>query len=146
MHTKRIWAWFYLITRIRKYKISYSGLCQHASSKPWSVVIFPFHWKGKKKLSPMILLTSLLKNIWAVFRNWLMFKICRYDLGQADLAIASFNELSVINLRRLFANKGSTFMDLQKQIIEKTPPKRKLTTDTIFWYNHIPSYPWNFSL
>ncbi|KAF1870388.1 hypothetical protein Lal_00003594 [Lupinus albus] len=55
-----------------------------------------------------------------------------YDLGQADLAVANFSEISVINLRRLFANKGSTFMDLQKQIIEKTPPKRKLTIDTIF--------------
>ncbi|KAK0592078.1 hypothetical protein LWI29_012908 [Acer saccharum] len=55
-----------------------------------------------------------------------------YELVQADLAVASFNELSVINLRRLFANKGSTFMDRQKQIIEKTPPKRKLTIDTIF--------------
>lgn len=58
--------------------------------------------------------------------------MCRYDLVQADLAVASFNELSVINLRRLFANKGSTFMDLQKQVIEKSPPKRKLTIDTIF--------------
>ncbi|KAG4975290.1 hypothetical protein AAZX31_11G239500 [Glycine max] len=55
-----------------------------------------------------------------------------YDLGQADLTVANFSELSVINLRRLFANKGSSFMDLQKQIIEKTPPKRKLTIDTIF--------------
>lgn len=55
-----------------------------------------------------------------------------YDLVQADLAVASFNELSVINLRRLFAHKGSTFMDLQKQITEKSPPKRKLTVDTIF--------------
>ncbi|TXG50003.1 hypothetical protein EZV62_025878 [Acer yangbiense] len=55
-----------------------------------------------------------------------------YELVQADLAVASFNELSVINLRRLFANKGSTFMDRQKQIIEKTPPKRKLTIDTIY--------------
>ncbi|XVF41177.1 hypothetical protein PTKIN_Ptkin01aG0259100 [Pterospermum kingtungense] len=55
-----------------------------------------------------------------------------YDLVQADLAVGSFNELSVINLRRLFANKGSTFMDRQKQNIEKTPPKRKLTVDTIF--------------
>ncbi|KAJ1394130.1 Phosphoglycolate phosphatase-like, domain 2 [Sesbania bispinosa] len=55
-----------------------------------------------------------------------------YDLRQADLAVANFGELSVINLRRLFADKGSTFMDLQKQIIEKTPPKRKLTIDTIF--------------
>ncbi|KAL5569611.1 hypothetical protein UlMin_026186 [Ulmus minor] len=55
-----------------------------------------------------------------------------YNLDQADLAVASFNELSVINLRRLFANKGSTFMELQKQIIEKSPPKRKLKIDTIF--------------
>ncbi|MED6197750.1 hypothetical protein PIB30_059560 [Stylosanthes scabra] len=55
-----------------------------------------------------------------------------YDLGQADLAVANFGELSVINLRRLFANRGSTFMDLQKQIIEKAPQKRKLTIDTIF--------------
>lgn len=55
-----------------------------------------------------------------------------YDLVQADLAVGSFNELSVINLRRLFAHKGSNFMDLQKQVIEKTPPKRRLTTDTIF--------------
>lgn len=57
---------------------------------------------------------------------------CRYDLVQADLAVANFNELSVINLRRLFANKGSTFMERQKQIVEKVPPKRKLTIDTIF--------------
>ncbi|KAK6932937.1 Haloacid dehalogenase-like hydrolase [Dillenia turbinata] len=55
-----------------------------------------------------------------------------YELVQADLAVASFNELSVINLRRLFVHKGSSFMDLQKQIVEKSPPKRKLTIDTIF--------------
>lgn len=55
-----------------------------------------------------------------------------YELEQADLAVASFSELSVINLRRLFAHKGSNFMDLQKQIVEKSPPKRKLKTDTIF--------------
>ncbi|KAM7274811.1 hypothetical protein ACFE04_016677 [Oxalis oulophora] len=55
-----------------------------------------------------------------------------YDLVQADLAVASFNELSVINLRRLYANKGSSFMDRQKQVIEKGPPRRKLTVvDTI---------------
>lgn len=63
------------------------------------------------------------------------FEKCRYVLGQADLAVASFNELSVINLRRLFAHKGSNFMDMQKQIIEKTPPRRKLTIDTIFWFS-----------
>lgn len=55
-----------------------------------------------------------------------------YDLGQADLTVASFNEISVINLRRLFACKGSHFMDLQKQITERSPPQRKLTIDTIF--------------
>ncbi|KAG8067296.1 hypothetical protein GUJ93_ZPchr0005g14606 [Zizania palustris] len=55
-----------------------------------------------------------------------------YELVQADLAIAKYRELSVINLRRLFAHKGISFMDLQKQIIEKSPPKRKLTVDTIF--------------
>ncbi|XP_050211195.1 5-amino-6-(5-phospho-D-ribitylamino)uracil phosphatase, chloroplastic [Mercurialis annua] len=55
-----------------------------------------------------------------------------YELVQADLAVGSFNELSVINLRRLFANKGCSFMDKEKQIIEKSPSKRKLTIDTIF--------------
>lgn len=61
-----------------------------------------------------------------------LYSFCRYELVQADLAVASFSELSVINLRRLFAHKGSSFMDLQKQIIEKSPPKRKLMTDTIY--------------
>ncbi|KAK1367492.1 5-amino-6-(5-phospho-D-ribitylamino)uracil phosphatase, chloroplastic [Heracleum sosnowskyi] len=55
-----------------------------------------------------------------------------YDLVQADLAVSSFNELSVINLRRLFANRGATFMDLEKQITEKTLQRRKLRVDTIF--------------
>ncbi|KAF6143122.1 hypothetical protein GIB67_041190 [Kingdonia uniflora] len=55
-----------------------------------------------------------------------------YELVQSDLAVANFNELSVINLRRLFAHHGSTFMDLQKQVIDKSPPKRKLNIDTIF--------------
>ncbi|CAM8910293.1 unnamed protein product [Rhodiola kirilowii] len=55
-----------------------------------------------------------------------------YELVQADLAVASFSELSVINLRRLFAHKGSGFMELQKQIVGKSPPKRKLNIDTIF--------------
>lgn len=54
-----------------------------------------------------------------------------YELTQADLAVSSFSELSVINLRRLFANKGAEFMDLQKQPAEKMPPKRVITTDTI---------------
>lgn len=55
-----------------------------------------------------------------------------YELVQADLAVASFSELSIMNLKRLFANRGTNFMDLQKQIIEKSPSKRKLMIDTIF--------------
>ncbi|KAF3790330.1 Phosphorylated carbohydrates phosphatase [Nymphaea thermarum] len=55
-----------------------------------------------------------------------------YELVQADLAVASFSELSIINLRRLFAHKGSAFMDLQKQIGEIAPRRRKLTIDTVF--------------
>lgn len=55
-----------------------------------------------------------------------------YHLRQADLAVAKYNELSIINLRRLFAHKGSNFMDMQKQVVEKTPPRRKLRVDTIF--------------
>ena len=84
-----------------------------------------------------LLIFNRVYNIYRCFNH--QFKLltgqsvfCRYDLVQADLALASFSELSVINLRRLFAHKGSNFMDLQKQIVEKSPPKRKLTTDTIF--------------
>lgn len=55
-----------------------------------------------------------------------------YELVQADVAVASFSELSVFNLRRLFSNKGFKFMDLQKQIVEKRPSRRKLIVDTIF--------------
>ncbi|XP_019192511.1 PREDICTED: uncharacterized protein LOC109186813 [Ipomoea nil] len=55
-----------------------------------------------------------------------------YHLDQADLTVGGYNELSVINLRRLFAHKGSNFMDLEKQIVERTPPRRKLRIDTIF--------------
>lgn len=61
----------------------------------------------------------------------LCFLCDRYELEQADLAVAKYSELSVINLRRLFASRGTKFMDLQKKIIDKSPPKRKLTMDTI---------------
>jgi hypothetical protein len=61
----------------------------------------------------------------------LFFFLFSYELTQADLAVSSFSELSVINLRRLFANKGVEFMDLQKQLEEKKPPKRRIITDTI---------------
>ena len=55
-----------------------------------------------------------------------------YELTQADLAVSSFADLSVMNLRRLFANKGAEFMDLQKQSEPKKPAMRKITMDT--WY------------
>lgn len=55
-----------------------------------------------------------------------------YELTQADLAVSGFSDLSVMNLRRLFANKGAEFMDLQKQIEPKKPAKRRLMMDTWF--------------
>lgn len=55
-----------------------------------------------------------------------------YELAQADLAVSSFTDLSVINLRRLFANKGAEFMDLQKQMEQKKPAKKRLMMDTWF--------------
>eukprot|EP00850_Spirogloea_muscicola_P001222 SM000004S15092 [mRNA] locus=s4:1253020:1256259:+ [translate_table: standard] len=55
-----------------------------------------------------------------------------YELTQADLAVSSFTELSVINLRRLFANRGAEFMDLQKQQEPKKPPKRRVRNDVLF--------------
>jgi hypothetical protein len=38
-----------------------------------------------------------------------------HQLKNADITCSSLQELSVINMRRLFANMGSEFMDLQKQ-------------------------------
>lgn len=58
---------------------------------------------------------------------------CRYELTQADLAVSSFTDLSVINLRRLFAARGAEFMDLQKQFEDPEPRKRKIRNDTMFW-------------
>ena len=55
-----------------------------------------------------------------------------YELTQADLAVSRFADLSVMNLRRLFANKGAEFMDLQKQADPKKPAKRRLMMDTWF--------------
>lgn len=47
------------------------------------------------------------------------------QMKTADLIVGSMMELSVYNIRRLFANKGSTFMDLKKKRIEKgiSPPR-----------------------
>lgn len=38
-----------------------------------------------------------------------------YQLKQADLTCAKMDELSVYNLRRLFANSGTEFMDTMKE-------------------------------
>lgn len=48
------------------------------------------------------------------------------DLRAADLTIGSMAELSVYNLRRLFANQGTEFMDLRKAPAEEGPPRRRL--------------------
>lgn len=53
-----------------------------------------------------------------------------YRLQNADLTIATMSELSVVNIRRLFANKGSEFMDLNQQFIGKPPPRRRITNST----------------
>lgn len=42
-----------------------------------------------------------------------------YQLKQADITCGSLAELSVINLRRMFANMGSEHMDLLKQRAHK---------------------------
>lgn len=38
-----------------------------------------------------------------------------HQLKAADITCSSLTELSVINLRRMFANMGQEFMDLKKQ-------------------------------
>ena len=45
-----------------------------------------------------------------------------WKLRQADVTCSSLTELTVYNLRRLFANSGNEFMDYQKQV--QQPPKR----------------------
>jgi beta-phosphoglucomutase-like phosphatase (HAD superfamily) len=46
------------------------------------------------------------------------------QLAGADLAIAAMDELSVYNVRRLFANAGSEFMDLRKQRVSERDARR----------------------
>lgn len=48
--------------------------------------------------------------------------------------MSSFGDLSVINLRRLFANRGLglEFMEVQQQREGKKKPKRRITLDTMF--------------
>lgn len=54
-----------------------------------------------------------------------------YRLRNADLTIASMNELSVVNIRRLFANRGSEFMDLNKKFVGVPPrPSPRIANST----------------
>lgn len=46
-----------------------------------------------------------------------------YQLKQADLTCAKMDELSVYNLRRLFANSGGEFMDTMKEKDGADQPK-----------------------
>jgi beta-phosphoglucomutase-like phosphatase (HAD superfamily) len=48
------------------------------------------------------------------------------QLRSADLTITTMTELSVMNIRRLFANSGTQFMDLKKQRTGQGTNKRKL--------------------
>lgn len=50
-----------------------------------------------------------------------------YQLQNADLTVASLAELTVYNLRRLFANNGLHHMDLAQDRVGSTPPRRRLT-------------------
>ena len=52
------------------------------------------------------------------------------QLRTADLTVGSLSELSVINLRRLFANRDHDFMELKKDRNGPAPPKRRLTNAT----------------
>lgn len=45
-----------------------------------------------------------------------------YQLKQGDLTCSSMDELSVYNLRRLFANRGGEFMDTTKEKDGNTRP------------------------
>ena len=44
-----------------------------------------------------------------------------YQLQAADLTCSSLSELSVYNVRRLFANRGYEAMDLRHQFVGKKP-------------------------
>lgn len=60
-----------------------------------------------------------------------------HQLKNADITVGSLNELSVINLRRLFANMGQEFMDLQKSVHnsndddDATRRRRRITNATL---------------
>lgn len=48
-----------------------------------------------------------------------------YKLRSADVTVASLDQLTVYNLRRLFANAGDEFMDLRKQRSDDRPRNKR---------------------
>lgn len=54
-----------------------------------------------------------------------------FDLKSADLTCQSLSELTVYNIRRLFSNRGSEWMDHQLQWSGAPPRTRKLWVDTL---------------
>ena len=48
-----------------------------------------------------------------------------YQLQAADLTCSAMSELSVYNVRRLFANRGYEAMDLRHQFVGNTPTGKK---------------------
>ena len=54
-----------------------------------------------------------------------------WELKQADLTVAGLDELTVYNLRRLFAQRGDEFMDLRIDQIKKKPPTLKTINGTM---------------
>jgi len=54
-----------------------------------------------------------------------------YRLKQADLTCSSLADLSIINVRRLFALRDAEFMALQQQGAER-PPRFRRTTNAVF--------------
>jgi len=54
------------------------------------------------------------------------------QLSNADLTIVDFEELTIYNLRRLFANRGSDFMDLKKAKGYDSPRNKPRVRNAIF--------------
>ena len=54
-----------------------------------------------------------------------------YRLKQADLTCSSLADLSIINMRRLFAVRDSEFMALKQQGAQP-PPRYRRTTNAVF--------------
>ncbi len=54
-----------------------------------------------------------------------------YQLTQADLTCPSLGELTVYNIRKLFANRGHEFMDLQHGFSGETPPSKRRVTNAV---------------